>query len=78
MYQGRIGRVDYLQEQVQPEQKAVSRRGFIGVAAAGLAGVIAVAAAGNRNPIGKIFGKKTSGGSKIGGGSMFKPRDPQP
>ncbi|MBT4514529.1 MAG: hypothetical protein HOC77_05495 [Chloroflexi bacterium] len=65
----------YLQEQVQPEQKGVSRRGFVGAAAAGLAGAIAVAAAGSKNPIGKIFGKKTSGGSKIGGGSMFTPRD---
>jgi len=50
------------------------------MAAAGIAGAIAVVAAGNKNPIGRIFGKKPSANSKSGGGggSMFTPRDPQP
>ncbi len=68
-----------MQEQVQPEPKGVTRRSFVGLAAAGIAGAIAVAAAGNKNPIGRIFGKKTSGPvSSVGNGSMFTPRDPQP
>ncbi|MDP6822910.1 MAG: hypothetical protein QF554_06420 [Dehalococcoidia bacterium] len=70
--------MNHLQEQAQPEQQGVTRRSFAGLAAAGIAGAIAVVAAGDKNPIGRIFGKKPSAGSKSGGGSMFTPRDPQP
>ncbi|HJM53822.1 MAG TPA: hypothetical protein QGI07_07375 [Dehalococcoidia bacterium] len=68
-----------MQEQVQPEQQGVTRRSFVGLAAAGIAGVIGAAAAGNKNPIGRLFGKKRTIRSNSGSaGSMFTPRDPQP
>lgn len=68
-----------MQEQVQPEQKGVTRRSFVGIAAAGVAGAIAVAAAGSKNPFGRLFGKKRrASSSSPGAGSMFRPRDPRP
>jgi len=67
-----------LQEQVQPEQKGVTRRSFVGLAVAGIAGAIAVAASGSRSPIGRLFGKKSQSSSTGGSGSMFTPRNPRP
>ena len=65
-------------EQTKPQSKGVTRRSFVGLAAAGIAGAIAVAAAGSKNPIGRVFGKKRTIGSISEGGSMFTQRDPQP
>ncbi|MCH7906375.1 MAG: hypothetical protein IIB26_03000 [Chloroflexi bacterium] len=67
-----------MQEQVQPEQAGVTRRSFMGLAAAGIAGAIAVAAAGSRNPIGRLLGKKSRTSPAGGSGSLFTPRDPRP
>ncbi|MDA1257336.1 MAG: hypothetical protein O3C10_05765 [Chloroflexi bacterium] len=68
-----------MQEQVQPVPEGVTRRKFAGIAAAGIAGAIAVAAAGSKNPLGRLFGKKAGASpSSSGGGSLFTPRDPRP